>query len=185
MSVWELPISLNVGGKDYAIRYQFAAALDVLKAYNDPELERDEQAEIMLRILIPDFDAIPMEHIQEAIEKCTWFLDCGQKDDGKHKPRLIDWEQDASLIMPEINKVAGKEIRWEKDTHWWTFFGWFMGIGDGFLTTVIHIRKKLASHKKLEKWEEEIYRDNKHVIDLKKRESQEERAIKDSILSWL
>lgn len=185
MSVWELPVALNIGGKDYFVRYQYTAALDVLRAYNDPELNQDEQTEIMLRILLPEFEMIPSKDIQEAIEKCVWFLDCGQVKDSKQKPRLIDWEQDAGMIMPEINKVAGREIRWEKDTHWWTFFGWFMGIGDGYLLNVIHIRKKLASHKKLEKWEQEFYRDNKETIDLKKRESAEERAIKDSILSWL
>lgn len=185
MSIWELPVSLNIGGMDYNIRYQFTAALDVLKAYNDPELEPDEKLEIMLRILIPDYEKIPVRHIKEAAEKCTWFLDCNQTESGKAKPKLIDWEQDAPIIMPEINKVAGKEVRWEKGTHWWTFFGWFMGIGDGFLLNVIHIRKKLATHKKLEKWEQEFYRDNKEIIDLKKRESAEERAAKDSILSWL
>ena len=185
MSAWELPVSLNIGGKDYSVRYQFSAALDVLRAYNDPELDQDERMEIMLRILLPGCESIPEEHLQEAVEKCIWFLDCEKKDDGKPKPKLLDWEQDAAIIMPEINKVAGKEIRWEKDTHWWTFVGWFMSIGEGFLANVLHIRKKLSSHKKLEKWEKEFYRENKQAIDLKKRESAEERAIKDSILSWL
>lgn len=185
MTPWELPASLNIGGREYQLRYQFGAALDIMRAYNDPELEPDERVEIMLRILLPEYETIPAEHIPEAVEKCLEFLDCGQTDDGKKKPRLIDWEQDAGIIMPEINKVAGREIRWEKDTHWWTFFGWFMGIGDGYLTMVLHIRKKLASHKKLEKWEQEFYRENREKIDLKKRETAEERAVKDSILAWL
>ena len=185
MSAWELPVSIFVGGSEYEIRYQYTAALDVLRAYNDPELDEDERVEIMLRILIPDFEKIPVEFYKEAIEKCISFLDCNKKDDGKSKPKLIDWEQDAYLIMPEINKVAGREIRWEKNVHWWTFLGWYMGIGDGFLMTVLHIRRKLAAHKKLEKWEQEFYRENKETVDLKKPESVEERAIKESILAWL
>ena len=185
MSAWDLPVSVLIGDTEYFIRYQYTAVLDVLRAYNDPELDQDERLEIMLRILIPDFEKIPVSLYGEAIEKCLEFIDCNQKDDGKKKPKLVDWEQDAYLIMPEINKVAGREIRWDKDIHWWTFLGWYMGIGDGFFTTVIHIRKKLSSHKKLEKWEQEFYRENKNTVDLKKSESAEERSVKDSILSWL
>lgn len=185
MSVWELPVSLNIGGKDYPIRYQFGAVLDIMSAYNDPELDASERTEVMLTILIPDVHDIPNECIPEAVEKAMSFIDCNHKDDGKPKPKLIDWDQDASIIIPEINKVAGKEIRWEKGTHWWTFFSWFMGIGEGYLANVLHIRKKKADHKKLEKWEQEFYKQNKQAIDLKKPESASERAIKDSILSWL
>ena len=185
MSAWDLPVSVLIGDTEYSIRYQYMAVLDVLRAYNDPELDRDEQLEIMLRIMIPDFEKIHPALYDEAIEKCLAFIDCNQKDDGKKKPKLVDWEQDAYMIMPEINKVAGREIRWDKDIHWWTFLGWYMGIGDGFFTTVLHIRKKLSAHKKLEKWEQEFYRENKNTVDLKKPESEEERSVKDNILSWL
>lgn len=185
MSIWELPVSLCVGGKDYPIRYQFGAILDILRAYNDPDLDESEQAEVMLSILFPDFEKIPESSIPEALEKAKSFIDCDQKEDGKPKPKLFDWEQDAPIIIPEINKIAGKEIRWEKDTHWWTFYGWFMSIGEGYFANVLHIRQKKANHKKLEKWEQEFYKNNKSTIDLKKPESVAERAIKDSILSWL
>ena len=185
MNGWELPRALNIGGRDYSIRYQFGAVLDILAAYNDPELDSSEKTEVMLTILFPDFSDMPEKDIPEAMEKGFSFIDCGQKDDGKPKPKLIDWEQDAAIIVPAVNNVARCEVRSVPDLHWWTFWGYFMSIGDSLLSSVIHIRSKKAKHKKLEKWEEEFYRENQELIDLKKPDSEEIRAEKENILSWL
>lgn len=185
MNRWTLPRKLNVGGKDYPIRYQYDAVLTILAAYNDPNLEPDERTEVLLTILYPDLETIPEEHIQEAVNKALEFIDCGQKDDGKPKPRLMDWEQDADIIIPAINNVAGMEVRSNPDLHWWTFWGFFMSIGDSVFSTVIHIRMKKKSGKKLDKWEEEYYRENKSLIDLKSPESEEIKAEKENILKWL
>lgn len=182
---WMLPRSLKVGGKDYSIRYQFDAVLTVLSAYNDPDLEPEEKTEVLLTILYPDCQTIPSEHIAEAIEKAFEFIDCGQKNDGKPKPRVMDWNQDADIIIPAINKVAGMEVRDHPDLHWWTFWGYFMSIGDSLFSSVLHIRRKLASRKKLDKWEEEFYRENKHLVEIKTPETEEEKAEKARLLKLL
>lgn len=185
MDCWTLPKTLNVGGKDYSIRYQYHAVLTVLSAYSDPELEPDEKQEIMLTIIFQNASEIPIEHIAEAIRKASEFIDCGQKDDGKPKPRVMDWNQDAEIIIPAINKVAGMEVRANPDLHWWTFWGYFLSIGDSLFSNVIHIRRKKKSGKKLDKWEEEFYRENKTMVDLRAPETEEIKAEKDSILKWL
>lgn len=182
---WTLPKTLNIGGKDYIIRYQFGAVLTILSAYNDPELEDDEKMEVLLTIIYPDLQEIPQEHISEAIQKACEFIDCGQKDEGKSKPKLVDWDKDADIIIPAINNVAGTEVRANPDLHWWTFWGFFMSIGDSLFSSVLHIRKKRSSRKKLEKWEEEFYRDNKSLIDMKTPETEEIKAEKENILKWL
>lgn len=185
MNGWNLPKSLNVGGKDYAIRYQFGAVLDILAVYNDPELDNSEKAEAMLTILYVDAESIPREHLPEAVRLGCEFIDCGQKDDGKPSPRLIDWEQDAGMIIPAVNNVAHMEVRALPELHWWTFWGYFMSVGESLLSSVIQIRRKRSKHKKLEKWEEEFYRENRALIDLKKPETEEIKAEKDAILNWL
>ena len=185
MNIWELPHSLNVGGTDYAIRYQFGAILDILAAYNDPDLDDSERMEAMVTILYEDAESIPQEHLLEAVQRGCEFIDCGRKDDGKASPRLIDWTQDAGIIIPAVNNVAHCEVRSIPNLHWWTFWGYFMSIGESLLSTVIHIRGKKARHKKLEKWEEEFYRENKSLIDLKKPDTEEVRAEKETILRWL
>ena len=97
----------------------------------------------------------------------------------------MDWEQDAAIIIPAVNSVAGREIRLDPGIHWWTFFGWYMSIGDGLFASVLRIRSKKAKGKKLEKWEEEFYRENRHLIDLKQVETDEVRQEKENILKWL
>lgn len=176
--------SLNIGGRDYPIRYQFGAVLDVLAAHNDPDLDEDEKAEVLLTIMYPDFKSIPQELWGEALKKACEFIDCGQRSEG-HRPRLVDWEQDADIIFPAINNVAGMEVRAFPDLHWWTFWGYFMSIGDSLFSTVLHIRKKKSSHKKLDKWEEQFYRENRHLVDMRSPETEAVKAEKENILKWL
>ena len=57
--------------------------------------------------------------------------------------KLLDWQHDANLIVADINKVAGQEVRDLPFVHWWTFLAWFHGIGQGQLSTVVAIRDKL------------------------------------------
>lgn len=51
---------------------------------------------------------------------------------------------------------------------------WFHAIGEGQLSTIVSIRDKLRHGKKLEKWEQELYRENKASVDIQKRYSAEE-----------
>lgn len=185
MTAYDLPTSLVIGEVEHPIRYNWRAVMDILAACNDPELDDNAKAICMLQILYPNWRDIPQEHIQEACQKACEFIDCGQKDDGRPKPRMIDWEQDAPLIIPEINKVAGREVRLDPGIHWWTFFGWFTGIGDGLFASILHIRKKKALHKKLEGWEKDFYRDNMHLVDIKAPETNEVKEEKASILKYL
>lgn len=181
MSVWELPTSLEIGGVGYFIRSDFRAVLDILKYYADPEYEPDERNLICLMILYPDWEDIPQEHWGEAIEKAKEFIDAGMTDDGKRKPTLMDWEQDAPIIIPAVNNIAGCEVRAIPNLHWWTFLGYYMEIRESLFSSVVDIRHKKQKGKKLEKYEEEFYRENKKLITLKKKETAEETAAKNEI----
>lgn len=191
MYAWELPTSLEVGGKEYAIRTDYRVILDILAAMNDPEIfvpgmteeeKKMEQSMTMLQILYIDFDSMPPKDWQEAMKKAVDFIDCGIKGDDKPKPRSMDWEQDAPIIAPEISKIAGRDIR-IGETHWWEFFGYYLGIGEGVFNTIVSIREKKRKGKKLEKWEQEFYRNNRHIIDLKmkkvERSDEEKKALRE------
>ena len=190
MYSWNLPTSLNVGGGNYKIRTDYRVILDILTAMNDPDIfepgmtEEEKQLEralTMLQIFYIDFDTMPSSDWQEASEKACEFIDCGIKDNGKQKPRLIDWEQDAPVIVPAVNKVCGKDVRSVKYMHWWTFFGYYMEIGECTLATIVSIRDKKRRGKKLEKWEQEFYRNNKHLVDLKARRIERSEEEKDAL----
>jgi hypothetical protein len=175
-----LPKELNINGTNRAIRSDFRVALLIFQAWNDVELSDQEKAMAMIECLYEDFENIPPDDYQEAVNQAIWYLDGGSNQDegSKHQQakKVMDWEQDEQIIFSAVNKVAGCETRAKEYMHWWTFLGYFNEIGEGLLSTVINIRSKKSKGKKLEKYEEEFYRDNKSLIDLKKRLTAEEQA---------
>ena len=190
MYAWKLPASLNVGGTDYKIRTDYRVILDILAAVNDPDIfepgmtegeKKEEQALTMLQILYIDFESIPASLWNEASKKACEFIDCGIKDDKKPKPRLMDWEQDAPIIVPAVNKVCGQDIRAAEYMHWWTFLGYYMEIGESMLSTVVSIRDKKRRGKKLEKWEQEFYKNNKSIVDLKSKKTERSEEEKEAL----
>ena len=187
-SAWEFPTSLNIGGTDYEIRTDYRAVLDLLTALNDNDLTDDDKqieaymkSRVILEIMFPQCDDIPAEHIQEALDKVSEFIDMGITSDTK-KPKGMDWEQDSKILISPINKILGYEVRnTNVNTHWWTFLSAYMEIGESLFATVIHIREKLIKGKKLDKWEQEFYKDNKSLIDFKEKKAQRSEEEKSAI----
>lgn len=176
INAWELPTSLQVGEVVFLIRTDFRAILDILQYFSNPDYEDDEKWLICLDILYEDFENMPTELYQEAMQKAVEFIDYGCESSNKPKPRLMDWEQDASLIIPAVNRVIGHEVRMDSYMHWWTFLGAYMEIGECSFSHILNIRNKRAKGKKLEKWEEEYVRENRSVVELKTRLSEEQIA---------
>ncbi len=173
MSPWSLPTSVSIGGVDYPIHADYRDILDIFRYLDDP----DQPEYVRWRVALALFyeGEIPWQHLQEAIEYLVAFISCGERE-SKPAPKLLDWEQDAQVIVAEVNKAAGAEIRALPFLHWWTFVAYFHAIGEGQLSTLVSIRDKLRKGKKLEKWEQDYYRKNKEKVDLKKRYSAEEVA---------
>lgn len=171
MSLWKLPVSAEIGGKAYSINADYRDILDIFRYLDDPDLEEYVRWQIALALFYED--EIPQQHMQEAMEYLARFITCGDTD-SKPAPKLLDWEQDAQIIVADVNKAAGLEVRGLPFLHWWTFLSYFNAIGEGQLSTMVSIRDKLRKGKKLEKWEQEFYRKNKDRVDLKKRYSAEE-----------
>lgn len=180
MSAWELPTYLNVGGENWKIRTDFRAIIDILKYFADPEYE-DVQWDICLDILYEDYEKMPFHLQKEAAEKALEFIDMGIKDDGKQKPHTMDWEQDAAIIIPSVNRVLGKEVRSLEYMHWWTFLGAYMEIGESLFAQILNIRIKNAKGKKLEEWEQEFYKENRALIDLQAKRTERSQEEKDAL----
>ncbi len=185
---WNLPMSIELSGVEYAIRTDYRAILDIFKAIADEELTEQEKAEIMLRILYIDWQDISRNDLQEALQKGKEFIDCGidygTSEKAKKGPVLMDWERDSPIIAPAVNKVLGKDIRSMKQVHWWTFMAAYLEINDCLFNHVVAIRQKKAKKKKLEKWEEEFYRNNKAMVDLKQQPSRP-KAEQDALMELL
>lgn len=175
---WELPETLEVAGREYEIDSDFRTVLRVLAAYGDPELSDSEKQLVCLANIYIDAVSIPAAHLQEAYEAAVRFIDNGQEQE-QHGPRSMDWEQDAALIFPAVNGVAGFEVRSLEYLHWHTFLGYFMEIRESVFSTVVRLRQKHNKNEKMDKAEREFWQSNQKICVLRTKLTAEEQAAYD------
>ena len=183
MTGWALPREARIGEKTYPIHTDYREMLEIFSWLQKEELPEFLRWQIALALF---YDGeIPEENFNRAAEYFCWFANCGQEESGSPGPKLLDWEADAQDIVADVNKVAGQEIRSIPYLHWWTFMGWFRGIGEGNLSTLLSIRDKLRRGKKLEKWEQEYCRRNRSRVNLPKKYSASELAEQERLRALL
>lgn len=185
--MYRLPTTITIRDSEFHIRDNgdFRVILDCFEAIQDEELTEEERVISSLIIFYSDIQCLEdlntlftdEDMIKKAIEKMYDFFNCGQKTIGaKQSYKLIDWETDEQIICAGVNKVANTEIRALPYLHWWTFMGYYISIGDSVLSNVVSIRHKIATGKKLEKYEKDFKKDNPEyfTIDYRTVEQKEE-----------
>lgn len=168
MDVWYLPKYAEICGKSIEINADFRDILEIIGILNDETIIEPLRIYIAGCAFSDEYENLTDSEKSELIAFMMQFINCGSETEKiENRPKRIDWEQDKQLIIDDVNKVAGKEIRSDPFVHWWTFLSWFNGIGEGRLSTVVGIRDKLRTGKKLEKWESEYYAENRNEIDFR------------------
>lgn len=182
MNGWTLPESAVIGGRTYIINADYRDILDIITRISNPGQDEQTRLYVALALFYEDFRSMPACDYSDAAEWMYEFIGCGEEDNGPPHPKTIDWEQDRAMIVSDVNKVAGCDVRSLPFCHWWTFISWFNAIGDGQLAAVVSIREKLRKGKKLEAWEKEFYRDNRGKVDFKRKYTVEDDAV---LAQWL
>jgi len=161
---------LEVGGVEYEINTDFRDCLELIMILEDESIPDVEKAAEILATLYGEEHLEKITNVNEAISKAIWFLNCGKEiiDDGRSHTPLMDWEQDEQLIFSGISAAVGRDVRMDENCHYWAFMSYFMAMGECTFTFVQSIRNKLSKHIKLEKWEQDFYRQNRHIVDIKK-----------------
>lgn len=180
-----LPRTLEVNGRDEPIRWEYTAVLDAISALNDADLDNNEKLFSFLYIIYENFENFTRDDYEPAFKAACDFINNGAEDDRKTNIKMVDYEQDYRLMIPAINRVAGKEIRDCEDIHWWTFLGYFMEIGECTYGTVLNIRNKKAKGEKLEKWEKKFYDENKKLVDIRPKLTEEEKEAEEWLNNFL
>lgn len=184
-----LPTSVTIDSRDFPIRYDFRVIMDIFEAINDPDMDNQERVIAVLTMFYPDYENLP--DYEEAVKRLFWFINGGEEVAERSKrPKLVDWQQDYRLIIAPVNRVLGQEsrsIHYDAKTntgglHWWTFLAAYQEIGDCLFAQVVRIRSKRNKGKKLDKAEQEFYRKNRDIIDIKTRYSKDEEAF---FAQWL
>lgn len=178
-----LPYSVLIEYKECEIDPDYRNILDIFVILNDPDLLEQEKVSLALQYFYTTDDY--KVDIETAIKYMMDFIaggECDTTPSDTHEKPLYDWEQDFDIIVAPINKIIGHDIRMDEELHWWTFLSAFMEIGECTFSTFVSIRNKKNKGKKLDKAEEQIYRDNKNRINLKKKYDKTTQALMDEIL---
>lgn len=187
--MYSLPVSVNIGGKEFGIREKgdYRMVLDCMSALEDSELDETERIISCLIIFYEDIhsyeDLERLPDLEVATQEMVKFFNLGRDE----KPglnvnyKLIDYEKDEQMICSAVNNIAGVEIRSVPYCHWWTFMGYYMAVGESTLATVVGIRNKIATHQKLEKYEQKFRKENPQYFNIDYR-SVEERELSEEFL---
>ena len=175
--MWDLPIAVEINGQSHPIRNKcdYRVVLDVICALNDNELTDEEKIKCALFIFYEDISAI--DDFDTAIKEMFRIINGGeeQEENQEQKTQLMDWEHDFSQLAPPISRVLGYDVRTpDKFTHWFSFLGGYMEIGECTFSTIVSIRSKRAKRKKLDNWEQEYIRDHRKMVELPRKLTAEE-----------
>lgn len=179
-----LPETVELGGAEYPIRWDYRPILEICAALQDADLDNQEKAITALTIFYHDFEDIPAEHAQEAVDKLFWFINCGEDEREQHSPKIVDWKQDFHIIAGPVSRVLGRSVRAKEPLHWWDFMDAYAEIGDCTFAQVVSIRDKRARGKKLDKQDQEWYRRNRHLVDFKAKHSENEISLLESLTGF-
>ena len=182
MTPWNLPEVAEICGTVYRLHTDYRDILEIFRQLDDPDNPEWLRWKIAVALFFEG--EVPEDDFREASLYLADFLSGGNPEETAGS-KLLDWEQDAAIIVADVNKVAGTEVRAVPHLHWWTFLAYFNAIGEGQLSMLVSLRDKLARGKKLEKWEQEYYRKHKSRVDLKKRYSSEEIAAQERLKALL
>lgn len=183
-----LPQALTVNGAEHPIRTDYRNVLQVLEAFQDAELTREEKWLVATYLLFEDFSCAGdvLNAIRDgfdvgaAMEQISWFISAGQPEKQVLDQPTYSWKQDEQIIFSAVNKVAGKEVRELAHLHWWTFLGYFREVGEGTFSFIVGIRHKLNLGRKLEKHEKEFLARNKELVRLQRPRTREEQEREDA-----
>ena len=185
---WSLPYSVEIEGETFKIRNKcdYRVVLNTIKVLTNESYSVSERIGRAIYTFYED-NIDGCKDIVKAYEEMSRIINGGEDEapssssSGGNKPRLMDWEHDFKWIAPAVSRVLGYEVRDpDRTTHWISFLGAYMEIGECTFATIISIRSKRAKGKKLEKWEEEFFREHRNDIILPQKITADEQEILDS-----
>lgn len=175
------------------IRSDFRAVLDCVQIMSDREIDDRERTLLLLEVFydtwLEQVDEetvaehgwweIRQEDYQEAVDRAFWFIGGGKEAPSSKKPKLMDWEQDFSLIAAPVNRVLGFDCRDVPYLHWWSFLAAYNEIGDCLFAQVVGIRRKKSKGQKLDKSEQAFASENPDLVNFKVKTTASEDAVFD------
>lgn len=124
------PTKVRIGGREYPIRWRFLDCIQIILAYEDNDLTREEQQYVLLRRF---YQEVPSD-VGKALELALHFLDGGgqsaKPDDEPEEStplRLYSFDRDGGLIYSAFRHQYGIDLQ-KDELHWWAFLALFQDL---------------------------------------------------------
>lgn len=178
------PTAVEINGIEYDINTDFRVGINIMLAFEDPELTLYEKQLIMLNLLYPK---IP-KNIKKAVEMAVKFLNCGEDSKSSaadREERLYSFEYDAKYIYSAIKQTHGIDLEQTDYLHWWKFVYMFMDLReDCFFSRILYYRRQ-KSKGKLTKEEAEYCNRIRDIIELPVHYTEQEKEIEAEFMRLL
>lgn len=161
----KFPTTVEIDGVEYELNTDFRVGLNIMLAFEDPELTSGEKVRVMLELL---YKEIPPDQ-RKARDLAVLFLDCGEERNGNTsgtEARLYSFTHDAKYIYSAIRQTHGIDLETVEYLHWWKFCFLFLDLDpDCFFQQMIHLRRQ-KQRGKLTKEERAIYNSMYDILEL-------------------
>lgn len=142
-----LPDSIRINGEDYPVDTDFRTGIEIITAFEDPDLSDNEKAMVLIGRLYKE----KPQDLQEAISKGVKFLDGGEDQSdspSSHQGmRLYSFTKDARIIYAAFRQTHGIDLQTER-LHWWQFLALFMDLGaETTFSNLVNLRRKVKTGK--------------------------------------
>lgn len=179
-----LPEAIEIDGVEYELNTDYRVGLQIMMAFEDPDLTGFEKQAVMLQLLYP---VVPPD-ARRGCELAVKYLNCGQEpklsDEEADTTRYYSWSQDARYIMAAIEQTYHIDLS-TANLHWWRFSYMFLDLHENcFFSRLIYLRKQKAKGK-LTKEEKEWYYSMREIVDLPEIYTSEEQAVINKFMAQL
>lgn len=193
-----IPETVEIGGREYEINYDFRTSILFEIMMCDDSLSREEKAENAIHLYY-GYDDIPGD-LEAAIEKLIWFYRCGDEKkeesekrfDGKtgkfvevsEEPAdpVYSFDHDAPYIYAAFMQQYGIDITVE-DIHWWKFRALFKSLTEDTKFVQIVGYRSIDISSKMSPEQRSFYEKMKRTYALPLPEGEQERQ--DAIIQAL
>ncbi len=179
----KLPTVAEIDGEEYELNTDFRNCLNIILAFEDPELTLREKYAVMLELLYKDAP----ENTQKALELALLFLSCGEVDEEEpaDTERVFSFEKDSRYIYSAVQQTHNVDLNNVGYLHWWKFCYMFNDLSENcFFTKLVDLRSR-KNKGKLTKEEREYCTKIHKIIELPKVETQEEKIAKNKFMELL
>jgi len=136
----QLPVAVEIDGIAVPIKTDFRDCMNVIMAFEDPELTNLEKQMVMLNVLYSK----PVENVQRAIEQAIKFLNGGSDEKSESSSRLYSFAKDGNYVFSAFKQTHGVDLEEIPYLHWWKFLALFMDLGsETTFCNLVGLRKRI------------------------------------------